>query len=46
MLIVLPFLVNSILSFVIGLLVAKMLGPDEYGRFALARRVAVARRWN
>lgn len=41
MLIVLPFLVNSILSFVIGLLVAKMLGPDEYGRFALALSVAV-----
>lgn len=41
MLIVLPFLVNSILSFVIGLLVAKMLGPAEYGRFALALSVAV-----
>lgn len=41
MLIVLPFLVNSILSFAIGLLVAKMLGPAEYGRFALALSVAV-----
>lgn len=41
MLIVLPFLANAVLNFVIGLLVAKMLGPAEYGRFALALSVAV-----
>ncbi|HYA79926.1 MAG TPA: lipopolysaccharide biosynthesis protein [Methylocystis sp.] len=30
------FLANSIANFLIGLLVAKYLGPEEYGRFALA----------
>jgi len=30
------FLANSLTNFVIGLLVAKYLGPEEYGRFALA----------
>jgi O-antigen/teichoic acid export membrane protein len=41
MLLVLPFLLNSVLSFAIGLLVAKALGPDAYGRFALALSIAV-----
>jgi O-antigen/teichoic acid export membrane protein len=34
--VVFAFLANSIANFVIGILVAKYLGPDEYGRFAIA----------
>jgi O-antigen/teichoic acid export membrane protein len=34
--VLLAFLVNSITNFVIGLVVAKYLGPEEYGRFAIA----------
>lgn len=41
MLIALPFIANSVLSFVVGLLVAKLLGPTEYGKFALAFSIAV-----
>lgn len=37
----LPFLLNSLLNFAVGLLVAKALGPSEYGRFMLALAVAV-----
>lgn len=36
-----PFILNSLLNFVVGLLVAKFLGPAEYGRFVLALSVAV-----
>jgi O-antigen/teichoic acid export membrane protein len=36
------FFFNTICNFAIGLLVAKFLGPAEYGRFALAFAVAVA----
>ncbi|WP_245300276.1 lipopolysaccharide biosynthesis protein [Methylocystis bryophila] len=32
----LAFLANSLTNFVIGILVAKYLGPGEYGRFAIA----------
>lgn len=35
------FLANTIANFVIGLLVAKFLGPEEYGRFALTFAGAV-----
>lgn len=35
------FLCNILFNFVIGLLVAKFLGPAEYGRFALAFATAV-----
>lgn len=31
-----PFILNSLLNFIISLLVAKFLGPAEYGRFVLA----------
>ena len=34
--VIIAFIVNIIFNFVIGLLVAKFLGPSEYGRFALA----------
>jgi O-antigen/teichoic acid export membrane protein len=37
----LPFILNSLLNFVVSLLVAKFLGPAEYGRFVLALSVAV-----
>lgn len=37
----LPFLLNSLLNFAVGLLVAKALGPSEYGRFMLALAVAI-----
>lgn len=36
-----PFLFNSLMNFAVGLLVAKALGPAEYGRFMLALAVAV-----
>lgn len=35
------FLINTLFNFVIGLLVAKFLGPDQFGRFALAAAVAM-----
>lgn len=38
---ILPFLLNSLLNFAVGLLVAKALGPSEYGRFMLALAIAV-----
>lgn len=34
--VLITFILNIIFNFVIGLLVAKFLGPSEYGRFALA----------
>ncbi len=39
--IVLAFAINTLFNFIIGLTVAKFLGPDEYGRFALAVQAAV-----
>ncbi|MDE2579483.1 MAG: lipopolysaccharide biosynthesis protein [Hyphomicrobiales bacterium] len=39
--ILLPFLVNAILNFIVGLVVAKLLGPAEYGRYALALSIGV-----
>lgn len=36
------FFLNVSFNFVVGLLVAKFLGPEEYGRFALALATAVA----
>ena len=39
--VLLAFLANTIVNFVIGLTVAKFLGPEEYGRFALAFSIAV-----
>jgi O-antigen/teichoic acid export membrane protein len=35
------FFINTAFNFVIGLLVAKFLGPDQFGRFALALAVAL-----
>ncbi len=37
--IVLPFISNTLMNFVIGLLLARFLGPAEYGRMALALAV-------
>ena len=39
--ILLAFFANTCANFVIGLLIAKFLGPDEYGRFALAFAIHV-----
>jgi O-antigen/teichoic acid export membrane protein len=39
--VLLAFLANTITNFIIGLVVAKFLGPEEYGRFALAFSIAV-----
>lgn len=39
--VLLAFLVNTIANFIIGLMVAKFLGPEEFGRFALAFSIAV-----
>lgn len=36
------FLFNTLFNFVVGLLVAKFLGPEEYGRFALSVLTAMA----
>src|ERR1700709_1244745 len=41
MTVVLAFLSNTLANFAIGLLLAKFLGPDEYGRFAVAMALAV-----
>lgn len=38
--VLLAFLANTAANFIIGLLVAKFLGPEEYGRFALAFSIA------
>lgn len=38
----LAFFCNILFNFAIGLLVAKFLGPEEYGRFALAHATAIA----
>ena len=34
--VVLTFLINTIFNLIVGLIVAKFLGPAEYGKFALA----------
>ncbi|MDJ1157907.1 lipopolysaccharide biosynthesis protein [Chelatococcus sp. SYSU_G07232] len=39
MAIILTFMVNTGLNFVLGLIVAKFLGPDEFGRYAIALAV-------
>jgi O-antigen/teichoic acid export membrane protein len=39
--VLIAFLANTVANFIIGLLVAKFLGPEEYGRFALAFSIAV-----
>lgn len=39
--IVFAFLVNTIFNLIVGLIVAKFLGPAEYGRFALAIGVMI-----
>jgi O-antigen/teichoic acid export membrane protein len=36
-----PFILNSLLNFIVSLLVAKFLGPAEYGRFVLALSAAI-----
>ncbi len=41
MIVLLAFFLNACANFVIGLLIAKFLGPAEYGRFALAFAIAV-----
>ncbi len=42
MIVFLAFSCNILFNFAIGLLVAKFLGPAEYGRFALAHATAIA----
>src|SRR5579863_9542503 len=39
--IALPFILNTLASFLVGLLVAKFLGPSEYGRYAVAMAVGI-----
>jgi O-antigen/teichoic acid export membrane protein len=41
MLMMVPFILNSLLNFAVSLLVARFLGPAEYGRFVLAFSVSV-----
>ncbi|MDX7952238.1 lipopolysaccharide biosynthesis protein [Lichenihabitans sp. Uapishka_5] len=40
MFVILSFLSNTVFNFVIGLMLARFLGPDQYGRFALAVAIA------
>jgi len=39
--VVFAFLINTIFNLIVGLIVAKFLGPEEYGRFALAIGVMI-----
>jgi len=39
--IALPFIFNTLINFVISLIVAKFLGPAEYGRYAIAMSIAI-----
>ncbi len=39
--VIFAFFVNTLCNFAIGLLVAKFLGPEEFGRFALALAIGV-----
>lgn len=41
MIIILTFVLNSLLNFVLGLALAKFLGPDDFGRYAIAMALAV-----
>lgn len=41
MIILAIFLINSGLNFLLGLLLAKVLGPDNFGRYAVAMAIAV-----
>jgi O-antigen/teichoic acid export membrane protein len=41
MTILLAFFVNAALNFALGLLVAKFLGPSDFGRYAIARAIAL-----
>ncbi|WP_245572959.1 lipopolysaccharide biosynthesis protein [Lichenihabitans psoromatis] len=40
--VIVPFLCNTLLNFITGLLLAKFLGPAEYGRLALTLAVGMA----
>lgn len=39
--IILTFILNAVLNLVLGLLIARFLGPDDYGRYALAMAAAL-----
>ncbi len=39
--IAIPFILNTLASFLVGLLVAKFLGPAEYGRYAVAMAIGI-----
>lgn len=41
----LPFILNSLLNFVVILLVARFLGPEEYGRLGVALSLATVLQW-
>ena len=41
MLMIVTFTVNSIFNLIIGLIVAKFLGPAEFGRYALAQSIGI-----
>ena len=39
--IAIPFILNTLASFLVGLMVAKFLGPAEYGRYAVAMAIGI-----
>lgn len=41
MLVVIPFVINALLNFVLGLLVALVLGPEEFGLYAIGAALMV-----
>jgi O-antigen/teichoic acid export membrane protein len=42
MLVILTFLINSVFNFALGLLIARFLGPTEFGRYAIAFALGIA----
>ncbi len=41
MLVVIPFVINALMNFVLGLLVAAVLGPREFGLYAIGAALMV-----
>jgi O-antigen/teichoic acid export membrane protein len=42
MLVIVTFLINAVFNFALGLLIARFLGPAEFGKYAIAFSIAIA----